>query len=79
MSELGERSGSYQCSFCHALWDGPETWLDPFDLERLCCGDPACRHVVEKVSVLPLSDYLATPESAKAIKDWVRREDLPSK
>ena len=79
VSELGERRGSYQCSFCHALWDGPETWLDPFDLERLCCGDPACRHVVEQVSALPLSDYLATPESAKAIKDWVRREDLLSK
>jgi hypothetical protein len=70
--EREERIGSYQCSFCHALWDGPEVWLDLFDLERLCCGDPACRYVVEKVSELPLSDYLATPEGAEAIKEWVR-------
>jgi hypothetical protein len=70
--ERGERRGSYQCSFCHALWDGPETWLDLFDLERLCCGDPACRHVVEQVSALSLSEYLATPESAQAITKWAR-------
>jgi hypothetical protein len=69
--EREERRGSYQCSFCRALWDGPETWLDPFDLEWLCCEEPACRHVVARVSALPLSDYLATPESAKAIREWV--------
>ena len=79
MSERGERRGSYQCSFCHGLWDGPETWLDPFDLERLCCGDPACRHVVEQVSELPLSDYLATPEGATAIQEWVREEETRAK
>jgi hypothetical protein len=77
--EIEEKIGSYQCSFCHGLWDGPETWLDPFDLERLCCGDPACRHVVEKVSELPLSEYLATPEGAKKIKEWVRGEEILSK
>ena len=72
--ERGERKGSYQCSWCNGLWDGLETWLDPFDLERLCCGDPACRSVVEKVSELPLSEYLATPEGAKKIEEWVRRK-----
>jgi hypothetical protein len=72
VSEREERRRSYQCSCCRALWDGPETWLAPFDLERLCCGEPACRHVVAPVSALPLSDYLATPESAKAIREWVR-------
>ena len=76
--ERGERRGTYQCSFCHVLWDGPETWLDLFDLERLCCGDPVCRHVVEKVSALPLSEYLATPESAQKINEWMRREELLS-
>jgi hypothetical protein len=60
--EAGERRGSYQCAFCRGLWDGPETWLDPYDLERLCCGDPVCRYAVEPVSKLPLSEYLATPE-----------------
>jgi hypothetical protein len=44
------------------LWDGLGTWFDPYDLERLYCGDPACRYVVEKVNDLPLSEYLATPE-----------------
>lgn len=76
MPERGERVGSYQCTFCRGLWDGPETWLDPFDLERLCCGDPLCRSVVEQVSALPLSDYLATPEGAKKIEEWVRREEI---
>jgi hypothetical protein len=70
--EAGERRGSYQCAFCRGLWDGPEAWLDPYDLERLCCGDPACRYVVEKVSDLPLSEYLATLEGAKKIEEWVR-------
>ena len=54
MPEIGERAGSYQCVCCHALWDGPETWLDPFDFDRLCCGEPECRAAVEQVSVLPL-------------------------
>jgi hypothetical protein len=58
------------------VWDGPETWLDPFDLERLGCGDPECRHVVEKVSELPLSEYLATPEGAKKIEEWAQRKDI---
>jgi hypothetical protein len=75
--ERSERRGSYQCVFCHSLWDGPETWLDPYDLERLCCGDPLCRAVVEQVSELPLSEYLATPEGAKKIEEWVQREESP--
>ena len=79
MPERGERVGSYQCVFCRGLWDGPETWLDPFDLERRCCGDPVCRSVVEQVSEVPLSEYLATPEGAKKIEEWVRRdESLPT-
>ena len=73
--ESSERIGSYQCLGCHALWDGPETWLDPFDLARLCCGEPECRVVVEQVSPLPLSDYLATPAGAKKIAEWVRRHE----
>ena len=73
--ESSERIGSYQCLGCHALWDGPETWLDPFDLDRLCCGEPECRVVVEQVSPLPLSDYLATPAGAKKIAEWVRRHE----
>jgi hypothetical protein len=72
-----ERRGSYQCVCCHGLWDGPETWLDPYDLERLCCGDPVCRSVVEKISELPLSEYLATPEGAKKIEEWVQQEEIP--
>ena len=79
MPEIEERRGSYQCSFCHVLWDGPETWLDPFDLERLCCGDPAGRRVVERESELPLSDFLATPASAKTIEEWMRQEEMLSK
>jgi hypothetical protein len=74
--EIGERTGSYQCVYCHGLWDGPETWLDPFDLDRLCCGEPECRAAVEQVSVLPLSDYLATPEGAKKIEEWGRRDEI---
>lgn len=77
MPEGENRKGSYQCGFCHGLWDGSETWLDPFDLERLRCGDPACRYVVEKVSELPLGQYLATPEGAKNIAEWVRRDEIP--
>lgn len=72
MPELGERRGSYQCAFCKVLWDGPETWLDPFECERLCCGDPECRAAVEPVSALPLSEYVATLEGAKKIEEWVR-------
>lgn len=64
------------CVCCHSLWDGPETWLNPFDLARLCCGDPECRHAVEKTSALPLSDYLTTPEGAQKIQEWRRREEL---
>jgi hypothetical protein len=75
VSERSERRGSYQCVFCHGLWDGPETWLDPFELDRLCCGDPLCRAVVEQVSELPLSEYLATPAGAKKIEEWARREE----
>ena len=78
MPEIGERTGSYQCVGCHGLWDGPETWLDPFDLDRLCCGDPECRAVVEQVSALPLRDYLATPEGAKRIEEWVRWNEIQS-
>jgi hypothetical protein len=74
--EIGERTGSYQCVCCHGLWDGPETWLDPFDLDRLCCGEPECRAAVEQVSMLPLSDYLATPEGATKIEEWVRRDGI---
>ena len=55
MPEREKSIGSYQCSFCRALWDGPETWLDPFDLDRLCCGEPECRAAVERVSALPMS------------------------
>ena len=62
MPKSGERTGSYQCVYCHGLWDGPETWLDPFELERLCCGEPECRAAVEQVSALPLSAYLVDPE-----------------
>ena len=76
MPKSGERTGSYQCVYCHSLWDGPETWLDPFDLQRLCCADPECRAVVEQVSALPLSDYLATPDGAKKIEEWVRRDEI---
>ena len=76
MPESGERTGSYQCVCCHGLWDGPEAWLDPFDLARLCCGEPECRAAVEQVSALPLSDYLATPEGAKKIEEWVRRNAI---
>jgi hypothetical protein len=54
------------------VWHSPETWLDAFDLARLCCGDPAYRTVVEKVSDLPLREYLATPEGAKKIEEWMR-------
>jgi hypothetical protein len=78
MPESNERQGSYQCAFCRGLWDGPETWLDPFDLERLCCGDPGCRSVVTQVSLLPLSDYLATPAGVQKIDEWVRREAIVS-
>jgi hypothetical protein len=74
--KIEERTGSYQCVYCHGLWDGPETWLDPFELERLCCGEPECRAAVERVSALPLSDYLATPEGAKKIEEWVRRDEI---
>jgi hypothetical protein len=74
--EARERTGSYQCLICHSVWDGPETWLDPFDLERLCCGDPLCRAVVEQVSELPLGEYVATPDGAKTIEEWVRREEV---
>jgi hypothetical protein len=70
--ERENRTGSYQCVLCHGLWDGPETWLDPYDQDRLCCGDPLCRAVVEQVSALPLSEYLATPEGAKKVEEWVR-------
>ena len=73
--QIGERTGSYQCAYCRGLWDGPETWLDPFELERLCCGEPECRAAVERVSALPLSDYLATPEGAKKIEEWLRRDE----
>jgi hypothetical protein len=52
--ECRERTGSYQCVGCHGLWDGPQTWLDPYDLQRLCCGEPECRAAVEQVSPLPL-------------------------
>ena len=75
MPESSERTGSYQCTGCHALWNGPETWLDPFDLDRLYCGDPECRAVVEQVSELPLSEYLATPAGATQIAEWVRRHE----
>jgi len=70
--EYSERTGSYQCVGCHGLWDGPETWLDPYDLERLCCGEPECRAVVEQVSPLPLREYLATPAGAQKIAQWMR-------
>lgn len=78
MPESNERQGAYQCSFCHGLWDGPETWLDPFDLERLCCGDPVCRSMVAQVSLLPLSEYLATPAGEQKIQEWVQREAILS-
>ena len=75
MPASSERTGSYQCVGCHGLWDGPETWLDPFDLDRLCCGDPECRAVVEQLSPLPLSGYLATEAGVKKIEEWVRRHE----
>ena len=76
MPKSGERTGSYQCVWCHGVWDGPEIWRGPFERERLCCGEPECRAAVEQVSALPLSDYLATPEGAKKIEEWVRRDEL---
>jgi hypothetical protein len=76
MTESRARTGSYQCGSCQGLWDGAEIWLDPFDLQRLCCGDPECRAVVAQVSVLPLSDYLATPAGVTRLEDWVRRNEV---
>ena len=69
--ESRERTDSYQCMGCHDFWDGPEIWRNPFDLQRLCCGDPECRAVVEPVSALPLSDYLATPATVKKLAEWL--------
>ena len=79
MPEYSERTGSYQCGGCHGFWDGPETWLDPYDLERLCCGEPECRAVVEQVSPLPLREYLATPAGAQKIAEWVRGHEVGSR
>jgi hypothetical protein len=70
--ETRERRGSSQCAVCHGLGDGPETGLDPFACQRLCGGDPECRAAVVPVSALPLTEYLATPEGAKKIDEWVR-------
>jgi hypothetical protein len=32
--------------------------------------------VVEQVSELPLSEYLATPEGAKKIEEWVQQQEI---
>ena len=75
MPQTGEGRGAYQGAGCHGAWDGPETWLDPVECHRLCCGEPECRAAVEPVSVLPLSEHLATPEGAKKIEEWVREDE----